>query len=170
MIKPLKPSTHTRLYYDYGALWTTELTLSRLDLEDIVDFSARSLQRRPPKLEAAKQTLGLNVTLVLCNLNSYLGGMTQRMTQRIADGPNRHIVVGSLLQRVVFVKAWYHMLALPVSVTVIALILLVCAMRCPRASVGTELWKSSALALLFYQVTPSEGRGFWRGVVVALQL
>ena len=141
----------------YSSPGIPDLAIQQNDLKVIIGFLRSEFTDKTLELGlSAKEELGLSGSLPTQDLKDALTRMTLRMTQRIADGPNRQVMVGKTIERVVFVEAWYPMLALPVFVTTMALLLLLFTMWQSRSSTGTALWKSSALALLYHNVRPSD--------------
>ena len=141
----------------YRAPGIPDLAVNGNDLVAIIGFLRSEFTGNTLELGvAAPETFGVGVSLAAQNLTEALSRMMERMTERIANGPNRQVVVGDSFERVVFVEAWYFLLALPAFVTVTTLLLLLFTMWRSRASTGAVLWKSSATALLYHVPTRSD--------------
>ncbi|KAK0644236.1 hypothetical protein B0T16DRAFT_460313 [Cercophora newfieldiana] len=102
---------------------------------------------------AFSNKVDLSVAVTARGLNASLNDMVHGMTQRIAVGASQQLAIGSVIERVVFVEAWYPMLVVPIFVTVMTLVLLIFTMWTSRASTGTALGKTSALV---HQIRPSD--------------
>ncbi|KAK4447997.1 hypothetical protein QBC34DRAFT_408659 [Podospora aff. communis PSN243] len=141
----------------YSAPGIPDLSIKRLDLESIAGFLRDEFT--DIVIEDGvdpEQTFGVSVSLASRNLTESFAGMTEQMTRHIALGDKQQVQAGNVVQTIVFVVAWYHMLILPIFVTTATLFLLMFTIWRSRASTGAVLWKSSALALLFHHITPSD--------------
>ena len=101
--------------------------------------------------EAATQ-VGVNVPLSQADggLPAVLKRVLQRMTDRVATGPNMQVANGETLGLEIFVHVSWYWLALPVAIELVATIFLILTIWNTREATGRILWKYSALAMLFH--------------------
>ncbi|KAK5654017.1 hypothetical protein OQA88_7694 [Cercophora sp. LCS_1] len=141
----------------FSAPGIPDLKMHRRDMDVIIGFlSAEYINKTIEVGLSALPQFSISSSLPNLNLSASIADMTERMTQRIADGPNRQIAVGSITQSVIFVNAWFELLSLPIFVTIVTLLLLIFTMWRSRPSTGAVLWKDSALALLYHHASPSD--------------
>jgi hypothetical protein len=108
--------------------------------------------------DEAETRVGVNVPLAQPDggLVNMLERAAQRMTDRVATGPNMQIALGQTLTNEIFVHVTWHWLVLPIAIEVAAGVLLIITMWRTRSSTGRVLWKYSALALLFHYMKESD--------------
>ncbi|KAH8205578.1 hypothetical protein TruAng_000284 [Truncatella angustata] len=89
------------------------------------------------------------------DITDWVPRMTQSMTDTLRSGTNKQLAYGSSLESIVYVQVTWVWAILPFATEICALILLVLTIWESRASRGIPLWKSSAVAMLFYDIHES---------------
>ncbi len=165
-LRSVAASVNERFVYSHPGI--PDLTVARDDLKVMItfldsQFFNRSLEIGP----GAKQNLAVSAAFEAKSgrtFDNLMDRMAQRMTDHIANGPNRQVALGNTFQKVLFVRAGYYWLILPLAVLSATLVLLLITMWQSRASSRVALWKESSLALLYHHIkdsdNPAEDAGY----------
>jgi hypothetical protein len=87
------------------------------------------------------------------NIDRTVRSMAESLTERIRTGQNSSAVSGEAFATVTFIKVRWAWLVLPMALVAVSCAVLVIAIV-QTQSTGMVPWKSSGLALLFYQLEP----------------